>query len=228
MSQSFHTFTNHLLLSIEGIEGAGKSSQIAAIEKFLQNKGFTVTLLREPGGTVFGEKLRQAILEQTTPLHPLAEALLFAAARTQLLMEKILPIMNQTSGVNAKPQAIICDRYIDSSLAYQGHARGLGVETILNLHRSFPLYYLPHLTFYLKISLGTSMKRLSLRGQKKDYFEKEKQDFFEKLIQGYDHTSTLFPDRIKTIDAEKEEAQVSHDCLLHLTSWLKQARPTIL
>jgi dTMP kinase len=72
------------------------------------------------------------------------------------------------------------------------------------------------------------MKRLSLRGQKKDYFEKEKQDFFEKLIQGYDHTSTLFPDRIKTIDAEKEEAQVSHDCLLHLTSWLKQARPTIL
>src|SRR5690606_25923336 len=94
----------------------------------------------------------------------------------------------------------ILDRYIDSSLAYQGNARGLGYETILKLHESAPLNILPHRTYFLDISLETSMKRQEARGNVKDYFESEKKDFYEALVKGYQDMAGLFDKRIKTID----------------------------
>lgn len=190
-------------LSLEGIEGSGKSTQIQEIEKFVKSKGLRVLTLREPGGTLFGEKLREAILKSDTPLHPLAECHLFLASRAQLLKEKILPFLLQPGSV------VILDRYIDSTLAYQGKARRLGYETVLTLHQHDPLNLLPHRTYFLDISLETSMERQRARGNQKDYFEAQQQEFYQNLIDGYRELSKIFSERILTVEAEKTPADVT-------------------
>lgn len=182
-------------ISLEGIEGSGKSTQIKHLEEILKNKGFRVLTLREPGGTEFGEKLREAILKSSAPLHPMAECHLFLASRAQLLKEKILPFLLVPKSV------VILDRYIDSTLAYQGKARKLGIQTVLELHRHDPLNLLPHRTYFLDISLETSLERQLKRGQEKDYFESEKTEFYSNLIDGYREMANLFPERILKIDA---------------------------
>ncbi len=191
-----------LFLSLEGIEGSGKTTQIKNIEQYLKEQGKRVLTLREPGGTNFGEKLREAILLSEVPLHPLAECHLFLASRAQLLKEKILPFLEEKNSV------VILDRYIDSTLAYQGKARGLGYETILTLHQFAPLNLLPHRTYFLDISLETSMQRQSNRGNQKDYFESEKIDFYTKLMTGYREVAEMFPERILKIAAEESPAAV--------------------
>ena len=181
-------------LSFEGIEACGKSTQIVKVKSYLEEKGFRVITLREPGGTSFGEKLRQAILESNEKVHPLAEAHLFAASRAQLLGQIILKELSTPKTI------VICDRYIDSSLAYQGQARKLGCDTILTMHKDFPLNTVPHKTFYLKIDPDTSFERQKLRGSEKDYFEAEDRNFYQSLVDGYDLAAKLFPERILILD----------------------------
>ncbi len=171
--------------------------------------------LREPGGTAFGEKLREAILGSDTPLHPLAECHLFLASRAQLLKEKILPFLLAPRSV------VILDRYIDSTMAYQGKARGLGFETILELHRHDPLNLLPHRTYLLDITLETSIERQKSRGQQKDYFEAETNEFYTNLIDGYDEMAQLFNERILRIDAAQSPPEVTKLILSDLEQLLK-------
>lgn len=199
-----------LFLSLEGIEGSGKSTQIKEIEHFVKAKGLRVLTLREPGGTLFGEKLREAILESETPLHPLAECHLFLASRAQLLKEKVLPFLLIPGSV------VILDRYIDSTLSYQGKARKLGYETVLTLHQHDPLNLLPHRTYFLDISLETSMKRQEARGNKKDYFESQKQEFYQNLFDGYRELAGIFKERILTVDAERSPSEVTRTILKDL------------
>ncbi len=189
-------FPGSFFLSFEGIEGAGKSTQIIRLKSYLEQKNFRVLVLREPGGTPFGEKMRQAILETKTEITPLAEAHLFASSRAQLLSEVILKELAVPNTI------IICDRYLDSSLVYQGHSRGLGVAEVLSLHDAFPLNLVPHLTFYLRINVDTSVKRQKMRNAPKDYFEAKGVDFYKKLVVGYDLVAELFPNRILKLDAE--------------------------
>jgi len=189
-------FPGSFFLSFEGIEGAGKSTQIIRLKTHLENKNFRVLVLREPGGTPFGEKMRQAILETKTEITPLAEAHLFASSRAQLLSEVVLKELAVPNTV------IICDRYIDSSIVYQGHSRGLGVAEVLNIHNAFPLNLVPHLTFYLRIGVETSEKRQKMRNAPKDYFEAKGIEFYKKLVVGYDLVAELFPNRILKLDAE--------------------------
>jgi dTMP kinase len=189
------TGNNSYLVSFEGIEGSGKSTQVERFIELLKSNHQNVSYYREPGGTTFGEKLREAILTSEHKLDPIAEAMLFASARAQLLFQNVLPDLQKDN------QVVILDRYLDSSLAYQGHARGLGVDTVLGLHQNGILTNVPHLTFYLKIDYQTSVERQKARGNEKDYFEKEKKEFYEKLIQGYDNAASIFPNRIKIIDA---------------------------
>ncbi|MGB0452436.1 MAG: dTMP kinase [Bacteriovoracaceae bacterium] len=195
-------FPGSYFLSFEGIEGAGKSTQIAKLSLYLEEKGYRVLTLREPGGTSFGERLRSAILNSSNEIHPLAEAHLFASSRAQLLHEVCLKELEKPGTI------IIYDRYLDSSLAYQGHARGLGLDSVLRMHLSFPLHLVPHLTFYLRIPLETSIQRQALRNLPKDYFESRNEDFHRKLIEGYDQVAELFPSRIKQIQANVGEDQV--------------------
>lgn len=198
-------FPGSFFISFEGIEGAGKSTQIAKLKDYLEKKNFRVLILREPGGTFFGERLREAILNAKSELHPLAEAHLFASSRTQLLTEVTLKELATPNTV------VIYDRYIDSSLAYQGVARGLGAREILEIHGQFPLTLVPHLTFYLKISPETSEKRQKMRNAPKDYFESRGMSFYRDLVSGYDLASEIFGNRILTLDAEKNFAQVELD-----------------
>ncbi len=191
-----------LFFSFEGIEGAGKSTQITKFKNYLEERGYSVLLVREPGGTPFGEKLRNAILQSTAPLDPIAEAHLFASSRAQLLFEKSLPHLQQ------KKHAVIYDRYLDSSLAYQGVARGLGMQTILEIHSHYPLTILPTMTFYIKISVECSLARQAARNQEKDYFESEPEDFYKNLIMGYDLAANIFSERFAIIDGEKPAPQV--------------------
>ena len=163
-------------ISFEGIEGAGKSTIIKKVVEFLCAHGYRFVACREPGGTIFGENLRKSILESKNPIHPIAEAMLFASSRAQLLTEIILKELKTPKTV------VLCDRYVDSSLAYQGIARGLGIETILDIHKHFPLCTMPHRTYYISISLETSLYRQQKRNAAKDYFEAEKEEFYKKLI----------------------------------------------
>jgi dTMP kinase len=188
-------FPGSFFLSFEGIEGAGKSTQILRLKKYLEDNNFRVLVLREPGGTQFGEKMRQAILETKNEIAPLAEAYLFASSRVQLLNEVILKELAVPNTI------IICDRYIDSSLVYQGHSRGLGVAEVLSIHNIFPLNLVPHLTFYLRIDAETSENRQKIRNAPKDYFESRGLDFYKKLVVGYDLMAEYFPHRILKLNA---------------------------
>ena len=115
---------------------------------------------------------------------------------------------------------VILDRYIDSTLAYQGKARRLGYETVLTLHQHDPLNLLPHRTYFLDISLETSMARQSARGQAKDYFESQRMEFYQNLNDGYREIAGLFSDRILTIDAERKPADVTADIIQDLKGFL--------
>lgn len=198
------------LISLEGIEGCGKTTQIKKITEYLEEKRKRVLCLREPGGTIFGEKLRLAILESNTSIHPLAECHLFLAARAQLLSEKILPFLLVPESV------VILDRYIDSTLAYQGKARKLTYETVLTLHQFNPLNLVPHRTYFLDIDLQTSLSRQQTRGNKKDYFETEQQEFYLSLIKGYHEIGELFKDRIMRLDATKTIDHITQTILTDL------------
>lgn len=194
---------NGRLISFEGIEGAGKSTQISKFSEALIKSGANVHNFREPGATLIGEKLRAAILESKSQLNPLTEMYIFLAARNELLQTKIIPLLKDESNI------VILDRYIDSSVAYQGMARGLGVKKVLELHNEYPLNLRPCLTFYLKINVATSLQRQSSRGNNKDYFEKENQLFYEKLIDGFDQMARLESQRIKEIDAAQSIDEIS-------------------
>jgi dTMP kinase len=203
-------FPGSYFLSFEGIEGAGKSTQIIKVRDYLEEKGFRVLVLREPGGTSFGEKLRQAILNSQSPIHPVAELHLFASSRAQLLHEVTLKELGVPNTV------IIYDRYIDSTLAYQGSARKLGFEAILQSHTSFPLTLVPHITFYLKIPTDLSHDRQKMRNAPKDYFEKQGNDFYTALVEGYEKASELFPERIIQVNGHQEVEHVFQEIKEHV------------
>lgn len=202
-----------LFITFEGIEGAGKSTLIKALTEKYENLGYEVLCLREPGGTFFGEGLRQVILTSPETLSPLAEAHLFASSRAQLLEEKVLPFLKKKKAI------VFLDRYLDSSLAYQGEARGLGFKTVLELHQHYPLCTLPHLTFYLKIDQKLSQERQKKRGNEKDYFEKEKSAFTGRLIAGHEKLIKLFPQRFVPLPGHlspEELLQLAHQRLQKL------------
>ncbi|MAW06924.1 MAG: dTMP kinase [Halobacteriovoraceae bacterium] len=205
-----------LFISFEGIDGCGKSTQIKRLEKNLINLGYNPIVFREPGGTKFGEKLRDSILTSDKKLSPLAEAHLFCSSRAQLLYEEILPLLSRS-----RKNIVILDRYLYSSMAYQGEGRGLGQECIANLHSNHPLNITPHLTFYLKISAETSLKRQDVRNSKKDYFEQEQNDFYIKLINGYEKAFNLFGHGVKEISGEKDLNTIEKEILGYTKEVLK-------
>ena len=185
-----------LVISIEGGEGAGKSTIIEKIADFFSEKHLDFIITREPGGVRISEKIRNIILEKTfTEMDPRTEALLFAAARRQHFIEKVLPALN--SG-----KIVIFDRFVDSSLVYQGYVRGIGVEAVYEINQFAIEGFLPDLTLYLDVDPAAGLKRISINPDREiNKLDLEGLLFHQKVQEGYLKLYEAYPERIVKIDA---------------------------
>jgi dTMP kinase len=184
------------LLSFEGSEGCGKSTQIRLLRERLEKSGRTVEVLREPGGTEVGESIRH-LLQHAKEGHrmtPEAELLLFAASRAQIVREKIRPLLG--AGV-----FVILDRFLDSTTVYQGIARGLPIESVRAINAFAIGGTLPQLTLVLDMDTQTAWQRIHATGRELDRMESQPPEFFEKVRQGYLQLAAGEPQRIHVIDA---------------------------
>ncbi len=188
-------------ITIEGIDGAGKSTHLAWLERFLHDKGLEVVLTREPGGTTLGEALRQLLLDHQQVMHPETEALLMFAARREHLDKVILPALNRGAWV-------VSDRFTDASFAYQGGGRGIAQEKLEKLERWVQEGFFPDLTVYFDVPVTISRERLQA-ARAADRFEMESDKFFERVRQAYLRRAQQFPQRIKVVDGGQPLAQVT-------------------
>ncbi|MFH1459766.1 MAG: dTMP kinase [Candidatus Omnitrophota bacterium] len=188
------------IISFEGIEGAGKSTQCRLLAQFLKKKGFKIKVFREPGSSSVGEKIRDILLHSKGKLTHFCETVLFIAARNQLQCEKILPIL-------AKKDMIILDRYIDATSAYQGYGSGVDLNLIKNLNKYAAGDVIPDITILMDIDVQSGIARCG-RG---DRFERRKLNFHEKVRKGYLKIAKQDPERIKIVSAKGEIASVQAD-----------------
>lgn len=179
-----------MFITFEGGEGSGKSTVIKEISKKLEEKNIKFIVTREPGGKDIdiSEKIRKIILDKNnTEMSAKTEALLFAASRVQHIDSLIKKYLDDN-------YLVICDRYLDSSIAYQGYGRDLGLEYILKINE-YALNYLPDLTIYLDVTPTVGLDRVSKRINKQDRLDNEKMEFYEKVQQGYLDIPKIFPKR---------------------------------
>ncbi len=189
------------LITIEGLDGAGKSTLAAELLHALAQRGVSAELLREPGGVVLSERIRELVKDPALRVSGRAEALLYAAARAELIDQRVEPLLRQGAWV-------LLDRFVDSSLAYQGEGRGLGVEQVraINLFATGGLT--PDRTLLLRISTGTGRARQGTRNLEPDRLERESERFFETIASAYERLAGAEPERIRTIDAEQPPERV--------------------
>jgi dTMP kinase len=191
-----------VFVTFEGLDGSGKSTQARLLTKALRDDGRDVVATREPGGTALGEGIRDLLLGGTD-VSAWAEAALFAAARAQLVEEVIAPAL-------ARGADVVCDRYLDSSLAYQGIARGLGLERVLELNLHAVGGLLPDRTYLLQIDPEESARRLREPG---DRIEREAGDFSARVAEAYRELAAAFPERITTIDGTRPPEEIGREIL---------------
>lgn len=190
-----------ILITLEGGEGSGKSTAITAIEEFYKKLGYQTLVSREPGGIKIAEEIRNIILDkENTMMTPWCETLLYAAARVQHLEEKVIPALKEN-------KVVILDRYIDSSLVYQGLARGVGIDNVIKAN-SFAMDYMPNITFFLDVLPEVGLKRLEGRNNKMDRLDLETLDFHKKVYEGYLKVCDMYKERIVKIDGEKTKEEV--------------------
>lgn len=186
---------NGLFITFEGGEGSGKSTVIKKIEEKLNNDGYKVIVSREPGGVKVSEDIRNVILDIDNKMEKETEALLYAASRVEHLRSKIIPLVNDG-------YIVLCDRYLDSSLAYQGVARGIGIKKVLDINM-FAKEYMPIATYFFDVDPETGLSRIKGR-DKIDRLDLEAFDFHKKVYEGYKEIAKMYPKRIRTIDGKRE------------------------
>ena len=205
-----------LFISVEGGEGAGKSTVMAALAEALAARGHEVVLTREPGGTPEGEAIRALLLDPANHLLPETELLLMFASRAQLVRQCVLPAL-------ARGAAVLTDRFTDASFAYQGGGRGLEMGRIAELER-WAAGIKPDLTFLLDVGVAEGLARARSRGGEPDRIERERADFFERVRATYLARAAAEPDRFRLIDAGQSVDVVRDSVLAGLSGWL-EARP---
>ncbi|MGV8146004.1 MAG: dTMP kinase [Alkaliphilus sp.] len=209
-----------LFITIEGTDGAGKSTQIAHLKELLLAKGFKVTLTREPGGTRISEKIRKIILDKNnSEMSDRAEALLYAASRAQHVEEVIIPALKR-GGI------VICDRFVDSSMVYQGRGRSLGYESIKGINDFATGQLEPNLTILFDIKPEISLKRINAR-KNGDRLEREKLNFHQEVYNGYRDLEKMYPDRIKSVDANRSVKQIRKDIELIIEKLLNMSNTSV-
>lgn len=184
--------TGGIFITFEGLDGSGKSTQLELLAEDLRAAGYAVVTTREPGGTEVGEAIRNVLLSRRhADMAPRTEALLYAAARAQLVEEVIRPAL-------AQGRIVLCDRYIDSSIAYQGFGRELGLDDVITLNVWGTDCLFPELTLFYTVPDDVRIQRV--RGES-DRLESETEDFFARVRTGYEHMAEVHSHRIHVIDA---------------------------
>ena len=201
------------LITIEGLDGAGKSTLALGLHSALGERGVRVELLREPGGVALSERIRELVMDPAFVVDPRAEALLYAAARAQLVRERLRPSLD--AGV-----LVLLDRFVDSSLAYQGGGRELGVESVraVNLFATDSLA--PDRTLLLRIAPADGRARQDMRASASDRLEREDDPFFERIAAAYDELARAEPERFRVIDADQPPTRVLADALFAIEDLL--------
>ena len=189
------------LVTIEGLDGAGKTTLAAGLVAALAARGVEAVLLREPGGVALSERIRALVKDPALRVGGAAEALLYAAARAQLVEERVRPLLDEGRWV-------LLDRFVDSSLAYQGAARGLGVDRVRELNRFATGGLVPDRTLLLALDPAVGRARLAGRGEEPDRLEAEDAAFFARIAAAYADLAREEPERIRVIDAGGAEPAV--------------------
>jgi dTMP kinase len=197
------------LITIEGIDGAGKTTLAASLLPQLAARAARVELLREPGGVEASERIRALVKDRTLTLAPRAEALLYAAARAQLVDERVRPLLDDGA-------VVLLDRFVDSTLAYQGAGRGLGVPEMGALNELATGGLAPDRTLLLRVDPQLGRERLRERGEPADRLEREDPDFYARIAAAYDELAREEPGRIRVLDASLSPAEVLDQALAAL------------
>ena len=199
-----------LFITIEGNDGSGKSTVIQSLKEQLAKLNLEVCYTREPGGSYVAEKIREVILDNDNiAMDDKTEALLYAASRRQHLKETVFPALEEG-------KIVVCDRFIDSSLTYQGLARGLGVDEVFNMNMFATEGFMPHLTIYLLVDPKIGLERKSHQ-KELDRLEHEKLEFHEKVYNGYLMLADRFKDRVRIVNGNvtiEEECKAVNDIIL--------------
>lgn len=205
-----------LFITLEGGEGSGKTSVIHELGKALEERGIPYLVTREPGGIRIAEQIREVILNPVhTEMDSRTEALLYAAARRQHLAEKVEPALAQ--GIT-----VLCDRFVDSSLAYQGYARGLGIDEVLSINLFATAGRFPDITFYMDIEPEVGIARIAAaQGREVNRLDLEGMDFHHKVREGYEILAATYPDRIRKVDASVSLDEVATEIRGRLAAALK-------
>lgn len=188
-----------IFITIEGPDGSGKTTILQMLAQNLEKEGYAVVATREPGGIEIAEQIREVILDpENTAMDPRTEALLYAAARRQHLAEKVKPALEEG-------KIVLCDRFVDSSLAYQGHARGLGIDEVYSINEFAIENMMPAMTLYFDVAPEIGLERINKnKGREVNRLDLENLDFHQKVREGYLILAERFPKRIVKVDASKE------------------------
>ncbi|TCP64622.1 dTMP kinase [Baia soyae] len=187
-----------LFISFEGPEGAGKTTQIRRICEWLDHQGISYIHVREPGGTRIGNEIRELVLRPDfDEMSMLTEVLMYASSRAQLVGEVIMPAL-------AEGKMVLCDRYVDSSVAYQSYGAGVSLETVLTINEKATSGLTPNRTYLLDISPEVSESRVRARGGDKDRMEQRDSSFHRRVREGYLELSTRYPHRYMVIQGDQE------------------------
>jgi dTMP kinase len=198
---------NGKFITFEGPEGSGKTSVIEGIKKYFTDNNIDFITTREPGGIRIAEEIREIILNKDNiEMDAHTEALLYAAARSQHFFEVIVPALE-------KGKVVICDRFIDSSFAYQGHARGLGIEKVYEINKFAIGDILPDLTIFIDVPPHVGLNRVFSNTRKVDRLDLEDISFHELVYEGYKIIGELYKDRFKVVDGTSSKEQVIKDTL---------------
>jgi dTMP kinase len=204
------------LITVEGLDGAGKTTLIGALAGALHERGREVLVLREPGGVALSERIRALVKDPSLTIDPRAEALLYAAARAQLVAEQLRPLL-------ADGRWVVLDRFVDSSLAYQGAGRELGVEEVRALNLFATGGVRPDRTLLLRIDPAAGLARVAGRGEDADRLEREEDRFFDRVAAAYDALAAADPGRVAVIDASRDPRAVLEDAVRALEPLLDGA-----
>src|SRR5687768_2777921 len=203
-----------MFIALEGVDGSGKTTQAARLAEAL---GPETLLVREPGGTKAGERIRELLKDPDIRLDPMAELLLFCAARAQLVEEVIRPALEAG-------RTVVCDRFSDSSVAYQGVARGLGSDRVAELCDLATGGLWPGLTVLLRLHPEVAAERIAAEGRAADRFEGEGMELQKRVAEGYEEIAKRHPERVRVVDASGDPDKVHEAVLAEVRSVMAGSR----